>query len=869
MPAEHVDFVVRFADGYVRLSKLAADAVARDPGIDVRGLLDRDEIRGFLNGMLGHGDRRPLHVVAVLNSIGWVDDKQVEGLAVSKHFGLDWNDVRSSVDEYHRRFGIVPRGGRFSYISPIPLGIHLAVEAWSTFPDLLSSLPSALPTEGAKDAYYERLQAIASNPQAKSFAREELAHFFRLIDFIDVRSARRWSALSAADPIQAVRNLLTALRQSSPEERLKIEDGSRREIVWTLVRLAWRRETFFDATKALALLAEAENESWSNNSTSEFIGKFQVFLGGTSVPYVERLLVLDDLVAENRVVINRLAINALARIGDRQAFRTNSDPLTGELPEIEWRPSTGSEHFQCILAALQRLTSLTELADYALKDSLFAAADNLAMFLRDRLVRPIIERYFEAVLRAYPDAREELREIVSQIIVHERKYWKDLSPEELEELYAIHARFEDSSLKGRIRQYVGTPSWDRDEEPDLLPLAKDLLESRGVLQEEWPWLTSGNAGEAWRLGEALAQIDNEKVLASELQLIPDTGRDNRLLCGYIRECRHQLGDDWYNAWFDTLISTGKQTNNLIFEIARNCGFTPAVSHHISAIIRTGNVLPETVGQLAYSRLCDELDRVHLFEVLKAMVDYGHKPTALIILVEIIKSGERDLALWNQMALDIITTPGLINKDQTSGYYWKILALKYAKDYTTEIAAAIMKEQSDGSAAGRFLRYSELLEVLHACAKINPEAVWYALLPYLSSRMKAYRFAIGFPRGVIELIPQKQVLAWIAEQPDERAAIVAKLAEKDLTDDNNISSKILGAYGDRAEIASAFYSEYVTGSWSGPSSVHWEKLAESLNEVARHTKLPKLRKWADDASHGISRMAEQERQNEEEEELRRI
>ena len=35
MPREHVDFVVRFADGYVRLARLAADAVMRNPSIEI------------------------------------------------------------------------------------------------------------------------------------------------------------------------------------------------------------------------------------------------------------------------------------------------------------------------------------------------------------------------------------------------------------------------------------------------------------------------------------------------------------------------------------------------------------------------------------------------------------------------------------------------------------------------------------------------------------------------------------------------------------------------------------------------------------------------------------------------------------------
>ncbi len=163
MPREHVEFVVQFAAGYVRLARLAADAVARGAITDVRGLLGREEISSFLDRMLGSGDRRALYVVAALTSVGWTEDMQGEGQAIARHLGMDWNTVRWTVDDFDRRLGIAPRGGRLRYISPTPLGIHLAVEAWSTYPDLLKSLPAELPSERARDAYYERLQAIASN----------------------------------------------------------------------------------------------------------------------------------------------------------------------------------------------------------------------------------------------------------------------------------------------------------------------------------------------------------------------------------------------------------------------------------------------------------------------------------------------------------------------------------------------------------------------------------------------------------------------------------------------------------------------------------------------------------------------------------
>ena len=102
---------------------------------------------------------------------------------------------------------------------------------------------------------------------------------------------------------------------------------------------------------------------------------------------------------------------------------------------------------------------------------------------------------------------------------------------------------------------------------------------------------------------------------------------------------------------------------------------------------------------------------------------------------------------------------------------------------------------------------------------------------------------------------------------KRASIVARLASTNFANDDTLASRIVGAYGDRDDVASAFLSEYVSGGWSGPASAHWVQLATSIEEVATRTKLPKLRRWAADAARGLRQMAERDRQREEEEDIR--
>ena len=117
------------------------------------------------------------------------------------------------------------------------------------------------------------------------------------------------------------------------------------------------------------------------------------------------------------------------------------------------------------------------------------------------------------------------------------------------------------------------------------------------------------------------------------------------------------------------------------------------------------------------------------------------------------------------------------------------------------------------------------------------------------------------------MPLEQVVEWVDADPDEHASIIAKLASKNFASDDTLASHIVGTYGDRDDVATAFFSEYVSGGWSGRASTHWEQLAAAIEEVAKRTKLPKLRRWAADTARRLREMAERDRQREEEEDLR--
>ena len=220
-----------------------------------------------------------------------------------------------------------------------------------------------------------------------------------------------------------------------------------------------------------------------------------------------------------------------------------------------------------------------------------------------------------------------------------------------------------------------------------------------------------------------------------------------------------------------------------------------------------------------------------------------------------------------MAVELVTNGALIRSAHMANYYWKELAKRLVSSHAAPIAAAILREQADRSEATWFAEYSEAKGVLAQCVAADPAGVWRALVPHLSSH-EGFSFSVGFPRGLLDQLPVHEVLGWVAEKPNDRASIAARLMSKNLSSDDTLASLLLGAYGDNEEIGGAVFSAYITGSWSGPASAHWLDLANQFEAIAKRTDLPKLREWALQTIARLRQMAEHDAQREEEKGLRR-
>ncbi|MCA9642760.1 MAG: hypothetical protein KC492_18815 [Myxococcales bacterium] len=310
------------------------------------------------------------------------------------------------------------------------------------------------------------------------------------------------------------------------------------------------------------------------------------------------------------------------------------------------------------------------------------------------------------------------------------------------------------------------------------------------------------------------------------------------------------------AWLDEWLGNREQpeSNFLVIEVFWRCGGTSARGELVAQALRAGQVAADVVARLEFGRWEEDLDELSFGRVIEAMVAGGYLGTAIAILDHRLGKRPDELDARRKLVLELVLSGELIRCHGMIEFHWERLAERLVERHATEIAGAILAEQADRSRGMWFLEFSGATNVLRRCAEVVPSGVWQLIAARLSDPSEAPFFCVGVPPGLVDLVEQNEVLAWVSEDPAKRGAVIARLLQKDFSDDRSTQSRILGAYADLREVAGSFLGEYMSGGWSGPASAHWRQLAAALSEVAGNTKLPKLRAWATQGARTLEEMA---------------
>ncbi|MHA1248358.1 MAG: hypothetical protein ACTSRP_00055 [Candidatus Helarchaeota archaeon] len=198
---------------------------------------------------------------------------------------------------YLLRVKILRMRGRFIYITPRPLAIHL-LQNYTEESKIIEYFEkiSNINDKHFLKRFLERLEDFAFEDIGKKIVNAIL-HSPLFDDWRKINNREISGILLKLSIInnKLVAKKLTELFKDTNYDTLKKELTSRRDLINSLEYIIWYDNTFEVGMNILLKLAIAENETCANNATGNFCNKFSIYLPGTSVTLQDRMTYLEKL----------------------------------------------------------------------------------------------------------------------------------------------------------------------------------------------------------------------------------------------------------------------------------------------------------------------------------------------------------------------------------------------------------------------------------------------------------------------------------------------------------------------------------------------------------------------------------------------
>ena len=532
LSAANADFIRVLARGFPRMAVRAAEALRDNANVigTVDDLVDRivwgDTPRDPMAA-------RTLELASHFTTVGVEAEARKELEQLAAIAGQSAGDMYRHLSAFERR-GVVVRHGDYVEVQPVPLAAHLARQFIAGGQsNWLSTLYSNIAPK-MQGRLLRRLRWLDAEPKVRAFA-EELLEKLKDIEALDLdEAAQVLDRLVHVNPDEAMRALESAIGAATNEQLEQFADG-RRNVIWALQKLVFRKQTFLVAATLLRRFAVAENEDWSNNASGIFLGLFRLYLSGTEAEPADRLIVLDEGLASSNPVEQKLCVDALENMLTTHHFSRSggAEEIGSAAPLEDWRPKIWGDVFDFHRAALTRLLRL------ACSDSPLAeiALNHIASNLRGLLALPnLYEDIQQAValvtakrgpwIKAmtginswlYFDSRQAPPEYAAQV----RELYDLLLPEDPVELAALYTKGWSVDLHDPHRPY------DKEADNDFefaqrksIELAEKIVADNDVTKRAIQRLTCrerhGVYPFAFRLGELTT--DPEELIKQALTAV--------------------------------------------------------------------------------------------------------------------------------------------------------------------------------------------------------------------------------------------------------------------------------------------------------------------------------------------------------------
>lgn len=900
-----------FSQGIPLMAVLLGESI--NNGEKFIGKLDDKELLDKLLGEKGiiEKHRTILKSCSIFNYFGFYEDlaTQTEFIAKSTTItslngddNVKVNDFNETCNYYLKR-EIFEKRGRFLGMRPFPLAMSLAQEWLDPLtPQRLINVITEI--AGLQDpdrrdlsnAFAEQMKYLGYNEKAVQIV-EGIIGSGSPFDNAEVLNtelgSRLFRSFVEVNPIAVSQNFKRLFLNKTTEELLKIEAG-RRNIVWTLEKLCFDKRTFADSAKVLLLFAIAENETWSNNATSQFIHLFNIHLSGTEAGLGERWELIEWMLNKGDKPHFDFAVRAMkiglkfghfSRMGG--AEQQGSRRLTDNIPtwkEIE-------EYWTNILDKLLEITKLNNEYSNSASEAIANSIRTMYHAKMGDLILPYLKNISELKKNDWDEGLKGLK--------FARKYEEhSISKKQLEEINNLIELLTKTDFSTRYLTLSSSYHLDNDETYSkekvieaIIKLADEFIANSISWEETFPSFYKNQQVYSFHFGKRLSELlkDNKtkinQFIDYSLEIIsqiPQHERNFTVLGGFITNSDDIIKREFYSNlvkssdfssqlfYFLSIDKSGKEYFELLFKLidSETCELT-------------------NFYFFSHSNALEQLDFDELNFFSEKLFAYGDDGYAIVfdLFYDLGYSDEFKKKILVPIYKKCILKLGFNRnfKRQLDDYKWtKAISFIISNVEEIDFAKFINKSVIDSITWDNSYHLDDYTQnVYEILLKVHFNSIWKDLSNALLSNEENYSTFYGLKHilgshiggvgrsvGVLFDGDIDSIFSWCENNKHLAPSRLAELTP--IFDNNNtdyakwhpVAIRLINEYGDIKEVLNNLSLNMGTYSWTGSVVPFLKSKKELFKQLTNH-KTERVRKWATSSISNLEKEIEVEKNRDEE------
>ncbi len=893
--------LIDFSDGLPYVGVLMANNAER-PKLHPGNLTQQHIVERLLGNLYSDPQKKVVVMAcALFSQFGYIDEMTFQANAIAQNGDIcafDLSGFKTEDHNYRRKQlfrqtcaemkerGLLAEVGRALSFRLAPLAINMAQEWWETCtPKKFERVMQVLNEAKLTDYFCQQFQYLTYSQHAKEIVGSLCQGIFSSAEVLNSNAGSRLfrsfvnvNAVACADALER------AFSKMTTEELLQVRQG-RRNLVWALEKLCFRKQTFEKSAKILAAFAISENENIGNNATGQFIQLFHIWLSGTKTDLERRWDVIQYCL-DGSEDFRQLGIRAMASalvVGQTHRMGITDEP-EDRIGPLDYRPQTYDEvnvyRAKC-LKALEQFAMKGEFAEQA-RAILLEKFYGLCADGSGGLIIPIIESLLTKGLLSKEDVRKRVLLALGSNRVFDSRSIADLQN--------LLSSLEPINFHDQYLAWVKNPSTEEYYPQKTSGKPPESLENKiaklaqAFADEVNRWTTipsefvSGHISEGYSFGKVIGTIvkknggDIHFIIQSLLNSLREIVFDSRnfsIISGVLTGYDSTVVD---STIFHQVL-TDKELAAFAFMIARE---RPLPYQDIEQLV--SNIEKEVFPINLFSSFSYGWGLKHLSpqEVLvlvrrvRALGDSG-KAVVFFILEEWARKDEESWEAFSELLTDmlLVDSPAILNviKGSMDFFQWSELCLKILTTGSNkELAERIMDLIFEHSNELEFFYNKEasFYKILSSLEEHYFDVFWGKLSVFLSDpgergialfnikELLGSRIDFTHSGPGILFRGGKQhfrvIMEWAAKQPPENLHWISNMLpvfndQPVIADDwHPYARAFIDSFGGISSVLSGISARLGTYSWSGSIVPKLESEYKLYQKLLDHP-IPIVKEWA--------------------------